>query len=67
MKRLLTILAILLTHYSFSQSDSVRVKILKVKPGYAVMKTLDRPRAKFITYCNCPYKKKQIVWIKKPE
>jgi hypothetical protein len=49
-----------------SAQDSVKVKILKIEPFRVTMKTLERPRVKFITYCSCPYYKKQIVYIKKP-
>jgi hypothetical protein len=46
--------------------DSLKVKIIKIKGDKVTMKTLDRPRVKLITYCSCPYRKKQIVTIKKP-
>lgn len=49
---------------AFSQ-DSIKVKILKVRGHSVWMKTLERPRIKLFTYCKCPYKKNDIVWIKK--
>lgn len=49
----------------FLNTDSIKVKILKVKEGKVIMKTMDRPRVKFITKCDCHYRKKDIVFIKR--
>lgn len=51
---------------SVYSQDSVRVKIIKIRDSAVWMKTLDRPRVKLKTECRCPYKVKDIVWIKKP-
>lgn len=48
------------------EQDSVLVKILKVKGNSVWMKTIERPRIKLFTFCKCPYKRGEIVWIKKP-
>lgn len=61
----LTIICLLMAVIAFSQ-DSTKVKILKVKEGKVIMKTMERPRVKFKTVCECPYKRKEILFIKKP-
>lgn len=47
--------------------DSIQVKIIKIKGEKVIMKTIERPRIKFIAYCKSPYRVKEILWIKKPE
>ena len=49
----------------FSQ-DSVRVKIMKIDGNKVWMKTTQKPKVNLFTFCKCPYKEKEIVWIKKP-
>lgn len=69
MKLLLTILTILLTHYSFSQ-DSVKVKIVKIKTEYNLTRIWmkDEKGKKYYSECTCkvPNKEKDFIWIKKP-
>lgn len=66
MKALLLIIAILLTSPIWSQ-DSIQVKIIKIKGEKVIMKTIERPRIKFITYCKSPYRVKEILWIKQQQ
>lgn len=65
MKTLLTILTIFISSAIYSQ-DSIRVKIIKIKGNQVWMKTIDKPKMKLFSFCKCPYKEKQIIWIKKP-
>ncbi len=61
----ITIILLLISSYSFGQTDSVRVKIKKVFP-YCLMES---KKAKYYIDCPCDslYKRGQIVWIKETD
>jgi len=82
MKLLITISILLTAAVCHSQPgidqvknpDLIKVKIISIKKADSIttvkMKTLASPRVKLTTECcNCvvPYKKKDIVWIRKPD
>lgn len=52
--------------------DSIKVKIKKIYTDsltHVEMKTMKRPRVRLEASCKCTvhYKKKDVLWIKKPE